>query len=334
MEQTALYFPYIRVPESPWFTQVLLYWDSVASIVPRSFQRAGEAEHPYMQQLRKEGMLEYLSPDDAMREIDRDSFDEGFLGLLSAPAGPPSSWRFVRLHSGKMSWSLFERLSKKGLARTDDGLEFGWWQIESETADTYMAYLAAAMSGARKGLLPVTDQRRAIGILAPGIDDVDRRLAELRFAVIMDALPAPSSPVPAAELRAFKEDNHEELQRCRVFLDAKLVDLALIDNATQREVKAKGVMQEIERDLAKLREQMQKKRWPKVVLVGFGGVTGIALATAATIVSGGAALSVGLSVGAGVLEAGAVGYGVAELLKQRAYDPLEPLAYAALASQL
>jgi inosine-uridine nucleoside N-ribohydrolase len=47
--------------------------------------------------------------------------------------------------------------------------------------------------------------------------------------------------------------------------------------------------------------------WPKVVLVGFGGVTGIALATAATIASGGTALSVGLSIGAGVLQAGAAG---------------------------
>lgn len=334
MEQTALYFPYIRVPESPWFTQVLLYWDSAASIVPRSFQRIGEAEHPYMEELRKEGMLEYLSPDDAMSKIDRDSFDEGFLGLLSAPAGAPSTWRFVRLHSGKMSWSLFERLSKQGLARKDDGSEFGWWQIESGTADAYMAYLAAAMSGARKGMLPVTDQTRSIGTLLPGNGDVDRRLAELRFAVITDALPAPSSPVPAKELRAFKEENREELQRCRVFLDAKLADLALIDDAILRDVKSKGIMQEMERDVANLREQMQKKRWPKVLMVGFGGVTAIALTAAATIVSGGGALAVGLSLGAGVLEVGATGQKVAELLKQRAYNPREPLAYAALASRL
>ncbi|GAA4707227.1 hypothetical protein GCM10025781_27320 [Kocuria gwangalliensis] len=33
--ETALYFPHIRVPKAAWFTQVLLYWEDVASIIPR-----------------------------------------------------------------------------------------------------------------------------------------------------------------------------------------------------------------------------------------------------------------------------------------------------------
>ena len=36
--ETALYFPYIRVPETPWFSQVLLYWDAAAAIVPGGMQ--------------------------------------------------------------------------------------------------------------------------------------------------------------------------------------------------------------------------------------------------------------------------------------------------------
>jgi hypothetical protein len=34
-EEVALYFPNIAVPQTPWFTQVLLCWDRAASIVPR-----------------------------------------------------------------------------------------------------------------------------------------------------------------------------------------------------------------------------------------------------------------------------------------------------------
>lgn len=34
MARKVLYFPYISVPESAWFTRVLLYWDEVGSIVP------------------------------------------------------------------------------------------------------------------------------------------------------------------------------------------------------------------------------------------------------------------------------------------------------------
>jgi hypothetical protein len=31
---TALYFPYMKAPEDAWFTQILLYWDDAATIVP------------------------------------------------------------------------------------------------------------------------------------------------------------------------------------------------------------------------------------------------------------------------------------------------------------
>lgn len=37
MSSNALYYPYIQVPESPWFTRVLLYWDRVGAIVPNDY---------------------------------------------------------------------------------------------------------------------------------------------------------------------------------------------------------------------------------------------------------------------------------------------------------
>lgn len=30
----VIYYPYIRLPESAWFSRAVLYWDSVATIVP------------------------------------------------------------------------------------------------------------------------------------------------------------------------------------------------------------------------------------------------------------------------------------------------------------
>ena len=36
--ETALYFPCIRVPESTWFTQILLCWDRAATIIPHEMQ--------------------------------------------------------------------------------------------------------------------------------------------------------------------------------------------------------------------------------------------------------------------------------------------------------
>jgi len=331
---TALYFPYMRVPESPWFTQVLLYWDTAASIVPRSVRHDDEPQHSYMRELKKEGLLEFLRPDEGLWGLKLDSFQDGFLGLLPDAADAQPAESFTRLHSGKMSYQLFNVLRQRGLARQEQGDESGWWQIESRTADTYMAFLAATMSGARPDLLPVTDQTHSIGTFAPGAGNTARRLAELRFSVIRDALPAPGVPIPAAELKSFKENNREELRRCRVYLDATLADLSQVEDSVLRDVKTKGIMLEIERDVAILTEQMEKRRWPKIALVGFGGVMGIALATAATVATGGAALAVGLGLGASVLQAGAAGYDLIDSLKQRSYDPRAPLAYAALAGRL
>ena len=45
---TALYFPYISVPQGSWFTRVLLYWDGVASVVPRHLSDRAAALTPFM----------------------------------------------------------------------------------------------------------------------------------------------------------------------------------------------------------------------------------------------------------------------------------------------
>lgn len=56
---TALYFPYIQVPHSTWFTQVLLYWDRASTIVPSSRFQDQTVTNPYMRELRDAGLLEW-----------------------------------------------------------------------------------------------------------------------------------------------------------------------------------------------------------------------------------------------------------------------------------
>jgi hypothetical protein len=337
---TALYFPYIDVPQTPWFTQVLLYWDRAASIVPKSPLGLPVSRTPYMRALAREQLLEYVHPDIELY-LRQGAFDRAFLKLLGPQQDPQVKRRFVKLHIDKMSASLFDALRDRGLAKYEKGPEWQeWWHVEVNTAHLYMAYLASAISGARSEAsetsrtLPVTDRKQAIGTLAAGPADLQSQLARLRYAAITRALPAPRGSVPAAKLKAFKEDNSEKLRRCRVFLDDKLADLATLKDPELREVKAARIMQEIEDDVKSLQERMNKRRWPGVVLVGFGGVMGAALATAATVVTGGAALAVGLGVGAGLIQTGGAGYAAVKLVRRPRYDPRAPLAYAALASRL
>jgi hypothetical protein len=340
---TALYFPYVRVPQTPWFTQVLLYWDRAASIVPEALLNQSDDLDPYMRELADNHLLEYVWPDQELHQT-WEVFDSAFLELLEQQQPPAGELRYARLHIDKMSRQLFEELRHRGLATFEGGPEWeSWWRVEEATADTYMAYLACAMSAARKErlrlagedgeMLPVTDQERSLGTVAPAAD-LTQGLAQLRYAAITEALPAPRGPVPPKQLRAFKDDNSEALLRCRRHLDGKLADLATLTEPQLRRVKGAAIRQEIEDDVARLHEQMNKKRWPGVVLVGFGGVMGAALATAAVVVTGGSALAVGLGVGAGVLQLGGAAHTAAELIKKPRYDPRAPLAYAALAARL
>jgi hypothetical protein len=339
---TALYFPYIRVPQTPWFTQVLLYWDKAASIVPKSLLNRDDLA--YTRELADHHLLEYVWPDMELHQT-QEVFDSAFLELLEQQQPAVGEKRYVRLHIDKMSGDLFDELSRRGLATRERGEEWeSWWQVEEATANTYMAYLACAISAAREQrlrvagdqgeMLPVTDQEQSLGTIAPAGADLTHDLAQLRYAVITEALPAPRGPVAADQLRAFKEENSEALLRCRRHLDGKLAGLATETDPELRRVTGAAIRQEIEDDVARLREQMNKKRWPGVILVGFGGVMGAALATAAVLATGGGALVVGLGVGAGVLQLGGAGYAAAELIRQPRYDPRAPLAYAALSARL
>jgi hypothetical protein len=158
---TALYFPYIRVPQTPWFTQVLLYWDRAASIVPDSLLNKPDALNPYMHELAREGLLEYVHPDSVIWQgPEQETFYRAFLELLKRLPVPPQGERiFTRLHTDKLPQPLFDELSSRDLAKDKEGPEWEpWWQVEVTTADAYMAYLACAISGVRPDTLPVTDE--------------------------------------------------------------------------------------------------------------------------------------------------------------------------------
>jgi hypothetical protein len=80
---SALYFPYIEVPERPSLTRVLLYWDRLGTIAPPPV----DPEEPQllskrMRQLVDSGLVETVEPDRYFRRMD--GFAEGFLAILDA----------------------------------------------------------------------------------------------------------------------------------------------------------------------------------------------------------------------------------------------------------
>jgi hypothetical protein len=334
--ETALYFPHIRVPETSWFAQILLYWDKAAAIVPYSLSTDESSVGRYMTQLARARLVEFISPDEHLGRYD-EAFCANFLALVQTHALMEAlePRRSTRLHAEKMSWALFEQLRQLGLATFGQGPEYEqWWRVEQNTADLYMAYLASAISGVRAGTYPVTDQAAALATLTPPSGDVMARLQDLRYAAITQALPAPSSAVAPEELRRFKDQHQMQLRRLRHHLDGRLADLAMIEHPALRQVKADAVLDEIRDEVAVLRELMERRRWPPILMIGVGGVVGAALGAASGIATAGGTLALGLQVASGAVSMTGTTYQAARIFREPRFNKRAPLAYAALAGKL
>lgn len=336
MAETALYFPHIRVPHSTWFTQVLLYWDAGAAIVPAGLEHDETVLGSYMCELIRARLVSLVFPDEVLSRRS-ETFELRFLALLEShqpPAGPAAR-RWMAVHTGKLSGLIFQELLDRGLARPREGPGWDlWWDVEESTASLYLAYLAGAICGAREGVFPVTDTSRALAALGPPARDPATRLRELRYAAVMRALPAPAHPVPPQELASFKLRHGEQLHRLRRHLDARLAELAGIADDHLRQARIDGVLQELRDEVAVLSEQMARRAWPRVGLAGMGGIVAPALAAASAVVTGGNALALGLAVGSGLASAGGAAYELASAVRSPRFDRRAPLVYAALAQEL
>jgi hypothetical protein len=285
------------------------------------------------------GLVEFLNPLEIV-DFKAGAFQEGFFDLLfddgfqpfDAPmdAGVFRSRR-TSLHVDKMDEGVFRELERRGLAERNPH-DRKWWSLETSIAAVYMAYLAGVVSGARPGMLPVTDQIDPLRRLAQPIKP-HPPLAELRYAYIQRALPVPSGPVEPKEMIKFKETFADELRRCRRFLDTKLAEIASIDDPDNRELMGTHLLDEIKDDIATLSEQMARRRWPEVTLKAVCGVGGIGIGAAIALLTLGSPLLIGLGVGA------AIGGGVLPVREAfedwtaQRYDPRAPLTYAALAER-
>lgn len=62
MRNNVLYFPYISVPSSVWFTRILLYWDKVGSIVPYDYIEKPELHDEYTRSLIQANLVTQVIP--------------------------------------------------------------------------------------------------------------------------------------------------------------------------------------------------------------------------------------------------------------------------------
>ena len=102
--QGSLYFPFIEVPSTAWWTRVMLYWDNVGTIVPYAYIRSPELHDQYTLELIRAGLVLQVLPDDAGSSL---GINFGrYLELLSGPEIDRrrrgfTAGNFTRVHSDK-----------------------------------------------------------------------------------------------------------------------------------------------------------------------------------------------------------------------------------------
>jgi hypothetical protein len=335
--ETALYFPYIQVPESPWFTRVLLYWDQAAAIVPDSLDGNGRMTNTYMRELVDERLLIEMRPDSALARVDSTQYNETFLRHLATEPAPGRQAKFSRIHIGKMPPELFDELSARGLAY-EMTHSYGWWMVESSVADRYMAYLASYISSRTPGMFPVTDRPGTLTALVPKAralsQDPAQRINALRYAIIKDVLPAPKGSVRPAELRRFKEENAEPLQRCLDELNDGLSLIAAQDDPVQMLEAELRLRRKISAEVTELQEQMARRRWPRIGVVNVGAVANAGLGVFDAFDGAYDPMSLAARVAIGLWGVAGPVQETVEAMREPQIDRQKPMAYAVMASRL
>lgn len=166
----VVYYPYIRVPESAWFSRALLYWDSVATIVPGEWIETPDQLGPYTLELVQRELLVQLLPTYA----DLRGLAVRFTHYINQLSEVELAKRQDDLYDGlaelvheeKGTDELFRHLADLRLCSFAEG----WWRVELRTAADYMAALALALSTPGHQTRPVRGDQR----IPHRLDDVRR----------------------------------------------------------------------------------------------------------------------------------------------------------------
>ena len=125
MSNKVLYFPYINVPNSIWFTRMLLYWDEVGAIVPYDFIEQPSKLDEHTRSLVQESLVRQIMPGNYLYQIPE--FSSSFTNYLNLLGDKKLSKRtrafrggsYFKIHIEKMDGLKYDRPGKNAQAVTD-----------------------------------------------------------------------------------------------------------------------------------------------------------------------------------------------------------------------
>lgn len=269
--QAALYFPFINVPSTAWWTRTLLYWDRAGTIVPRSYWHDPDRLGRFTLELVREGLVDQFRPEWA-----GESLGGNFARYLDRLGAEEIDERRRRLRNGQVvlvhrdKWLMYasglREVGQMGL--TLDGDHFmhrgdEWVALEQLTANEFMAALTLALcqmastpgEGSGRGAMPTgtwvptTDLVEAVQVLLSGLEPraasgESRKMnlrvrgevaaAEIRTELLSDLLPVPTTPLDVKHIVAFRKRHGDLLPNLRRHLESKIDEALTVEDEVLR----------------------------------------------------------------------------------------------------
>ncbi|MBT2557697.1 hypothetical protein J7E24_07870 [Hymenobacter sp. ISL-91] len=273
MSNNILYFPYINIPNNEWTTKSVLYWDTVGAIVPDIYNDNPNEFESYMRSLIENQLVKQVYTYEYLGQIA--NFCDAFIQLVYQYGFNIDQRRndFIagndtRIHNAKVDYSLWEELTKLGLAQRDRENQ-QWYRVEIKTARLLMMYLATVI--AKLGdFIPATD---SIEYIDPSLRQkgMSRYLQQTRGKLLNDIMPCPVDVDPV-KLSHFKNKYYDQLRRFRNMLEQNLISIVDLNDSELRDSKYKLVLEEMLDASGEIKAKMNESNFKKVV---FGSIFGL-----------------------------------------------------------
>jgi len=281
MKNKVLYFPYINVPNSIWFTRMLLYWDEVGAIVPYDFIERPDRLDEHTRSLVQATLVKQVIPGEFLYKIP--AYTASFVNYLESLGSKLEKRRksfkgFLRMrrtykiHIEKMD-ALGEVFVDMGLAKRK---EYCWYEVEAETGKEFMAYLAATL-GRLEDLqyIPITDELRHLEeFLFSSSPDLEpeKKISSIRLQLLEDIFPSPARPLHAQEIEEFKANHGDKLSAFRFKVESELVNIADIEDEALRQRKIELFKEETREAIIEIKNYLNEAGYNSLTLGKIGSI--------------------------------------------------------------
>lgn len=271
MEANALYFPYIKVPKSAWFTRILLYWDKVGAIIPSDYIYKPEALGEHTRSLIEYRLVDQIFPGDYINNIPQfvSSFEDYLKGLgkdLDQRRQMFQNNNTFRIHMEKMG-PIEDLLREQGLAEVE---RYPWFNVEANTADEFMTYLAGCLGQLKEiQSIPITDNESNLEVLIKSqryASNFNRERNKLRMQILERIFPAPKHPLTAQQIEDFKINHGDKLRSFRRAVEREILSVAELQDPTHRAERIRLFEDEVQEQVDEIRRALNESGYVDTIL--------------------------------------------------------------------